>query len=251
MPHPVNPDLGFKIEKAIIQMKETIRKRPTKPQQILQNSQPNFLAFLFKSVIPAFANSSFRKAKFCRTDSLNFCLREAYSWSLKNVSMSEKGAGSPSNNLVLVSHWYFEEASRALVVDRCTINAFATTWGGTINGIPVWWASCFSLVATALSCRRVICTVKRRNCNLFPTRYSCKRAAMLAFPQLSQRYARSKARWTIWIVTRLSRNAKRLLCRGVQELPPPHLIFFVTQRAIGKLGENKRARAGAGNEAGI
>ena len=52
--------------------------------------------------------------------------------------MFEKGAGSPSNNLVLVSHWYFEEASKALVVDRCTINAFGTTWGGTINGILVW-----------------------------------------------------------------------------------------------------------------
>ena len=29
-----------------------------------------------------------------------------------------------------------------------------------------------------------------------------------------------------------------------------HAIFFVTQRAIGKLGENERARAGAGNEVG-
>ena len=55
MPHPVNPDLGLKIQKAIFQMKETIRKRPTKSQQILQNSQPNFVSFLFISVIPAFA----------------------------------------------------------------------------------------------------------------------------------------------------------------------------------------------------
>ena len=95
--------------------------------------------------------------------------------------MFEKGAGSPSNNLVLVSHWYFEEASKALVVDGCTMNAFATTWGGTINGIPVWRASCFSFVATAQSRRRVTRTVQRRNCNLSPTRCSSKRAAMLAF----------------------------------------------------------------------
>ena len=74
MPHPVNPDLGFKIEKAIIQMKETIRKRPTKSQQILQNSQPNFVAFLFRSVIPTFAffsesiivKNGFRKLLFQR-----------------------------------------------------------------------------------------------------------------------------------------------------------------------------------------
>ena len=74
MSHPVNPDLGFKIQKAIIQMKETIRKRPTKSQQILLNSQPNFFAFLFKSVIPAFAffsesiilQNGFRKPLFKR-----------------------------------------------------------------------------------------------------------------------------------------------------------------------------------------
>ena len=95
--------------------------------------------------------------------------------------MFENGAGRPSNNFVLVSHWYFEEASKALVVDGCTINAFATTWGGTINGIPVWWGSCLSLVATAHSGWRKTRTVQRRNCNLFSTRCSSKQAAMLAF----------------------------------------------------------------------
>jgi len=59
-------------------------------------------------------------------------LRATYPSSLKNVSTCtfEKGAGSPSNNLVLVSHWYFEEASNALEVDGCTMKAFAITWGG-------------------------------------------------------------------------------------------------------------------------
>ena len=122
---------------------------------------------------------SLRKAWFCRMDSLNFSLRCSYSLSSRKLSTFEKGAGSPSNNLVLVSHWYFELASNTLVVEGCTMKALAITCFGTINGTPVWRVSlCCCCTATAQSWRQTNRQVQQI-CWLLNTRCRRKVTAML------------------------------------------------------------------------
>ena len=192
MPHPVNPDLGFKIEKAIIQMKETIRKRPTKPQQILQNSQPNFLAFLFKSVIPAFP--FFSESIILQNGLFKFLSeRKIFFITEKRVYVRE-GSWEPFEQLGLSKPLVFRRGIKSASCRWVHYERLCNNmgWNYQRNSSLVSFLCFFNGDGTKSSASDPHCAAKKLQ--FVSNTLFQQTGGHVGFPQLSQRYARRKAR---------------------------------------------------------